>query len=472
MRSAFHSFVRLSSLVFLSLTPTFACNVGGPPRSPLPAASLAAASGPVVAAPIPLPTWVPDTPAGHQLAWVLDAMVRAPTESEVTLHFTSEFLAKVPAPTVVALSRQIATEGPFTLESVTPQPLVPDELVAVVRPAQRPRLRLRLAVEPASGRMRILALQSKIDVKRAGSWGEVQAALQAVAPATNFLASEIEGGKCVPIFAFEPQKTLAIGSVFKLYILDALATQIAEGKHEWEEPVAVQDALKSLPSGAMKDEPAGKTFSVRHFAEQMISLSDNTAADHLLALVGRTAAEDAVKASGHATPSLLQPFLSTREAFAIKLLATPDEWRVYLAADLAHKRTLLEAYAARAVTPAVVQASFKKPTLIDSVEWFASAEDLCKVMADLHARANVAATATVESILSKNPGIPDDTRQYTYVAFKGGSEPGVLNLTWLLRRARDGKWLFLTAGFNDTKLTIDESKAIAATTTAREFLGR
>jgi hypothetical protein len=45
-------------------------------------------------------------------------------------------------------------------------------------------------------------------------------------------------------------------------------------------------------------------------------------------------------------------------------------------------------------------------------------------------------------------------------------------MTFVLQRARDGKWLFLTAGFADTNAPIDEPNAIAAIATAREFLGR
>ncbi|MDP9000817.1 MAG: hypothetical protein M3O46_11975 [Myxococcota bacterium] len=110
--------------------------------------------------------------------------------------------------------------------------------------------------------------------------------------------------------------------------------------------------------------------------------------------------------------------------------------------------------------------------MIDSIEWHASAEDLCKLMVDLHAQAEATPTARVGAILSINSGIPDDKKQYAYIGFKGGSEPGVLNMTFLLQRARDGKWFFLTAGFNDTSAPIDEAKAIAAEATAREFLGR
>ncbi len=35
--------------------------------------------------------------------------------------------------------------------------------------------------------------------------------------------------------------------------------------------------------------------------------------------------------------------------------------------------------------------------------------------------------------LAVNPGMPVDKARWPYVGFKGGSEPGVLQLTWLLR---------------------------------------
>jgi hypothetical protein len=193
----------------------------------------------------------------------------------------------------------------------------------------------------------------------------------------------------------------------------------------------------------------------------------------MIAFVGRDAVESAVRASGHATPSRLVPFVSTREMFALKLLASPEERSAYLAADVEHKRKLLDAYDKRDPEEMMAHApSFRTPIMIDSLEWFASPEDLCRVMADLHVRAEATATTPVGAILSINPGVPDEKKQYRYIGFKGGSEPGVLNMTLLLQRARDGKWLFLTVGFNDTNAPIDESKAIAAEITAREFLGR
>jgi hypothetical protein len=399
-------------------------------------------------------------------------MASTPSETVVAAHFTDAFLAKAPASAVVGVLAQLGPDGPWTVEQVTPSDPSSRELVAVVRSAAGHRLNIRLRLAGEGGdRMGGLLFTPVTEL--ASSWDEVRAALRAVAPDVNFLAAEIDGQKCQPLASIEPTKPLALGSTFKLYVLDALATQVASGKHRWDESLAIQARFKSLPSGAMRDEAEGKTFSVRHFAEQAISVSDNTAADHLLAFVGRGAVESAVKASGHADPMRLAPFLSTREMFALKLLASPDERSAYIAADMAHKRKLLDGYDRR--DPAEIMAhadSFTKPLSIASIEWHASPEDLCKLMVQLHVRAQAPATAPVRDILSINPGLPDEKKQYSYVGYKGGSEPGVLNLTWLLQRARDQKWLFLTVGFNDEKNALDESKAIAAAATAREFLGR
>jgi beta-lactamase class A len=404
----------------------------------------------------------------------LGSLVTPPSEADATPHFSSDFLAVAPASKVVGVFGQLAKGGPWTLEKVIPQDPASPALMAVIRSGSGPKFNVRLKVGGgADALIAGLLFQPALDAKLASSWDEVLAMLRDAAPQANMLAAEVNGSTCTPVSSLDPKKPLALGSAFKLYILDALATQIAAGKHGWDDPLPIQEALKSLPSGDMRDEPAGKTFSVRHFAEQMISVSDNTATDHLLAFVGRTAVEADVKATGHAKPSLLTPFMSTRELFALKVMATPDQQSAYVAADVAHKRKLLETLAKSDPNDMMAHAAdFKRPIHIDTLEYFASPEDLCKVMASLHAKASATATAPVGAILSINPGLPDEKKQYSFLGYKGGSEPGVLNMTWLMQRARDQKWVFLTVGFNNTTDPLDEAKVIAAAATAREFLGR
>jgi hypothetical protein len=426
--------------------------------------------------PASLPPGVPDSPAGHQLAWVIGALAQPPSEADVTSRFSAGFIAQVPAAQIVAILAKLGgMVAPAAIDRVEARD--PLHLAAVVHSsssASGPKLKVSLGVEKDEPhRIEGLLFRPTVDAKPAASWDEVQSGLRAVAPSVAFLAAEIAGDKCVPISSIEPRKALALGSAFKLYILEALARQIAAGKHSWDDTIAVEDAKKSLPSGDMRNEPAGKTFTVRQFAEKMISVSDNTATDHLLAFVGRAAVEDAVKSSGNATPARNVPFLSTRDVFALKLLGSSDELHAYVAADVPHKRKVLEAFEQRDLAGVPLEEhGWSKPRMIDSIEWFASPEDLCKLMVALKARADAPATAPVGAILSINPGLPDEAGAYKYIAFKGGSEPGVMNLTWLLQRKSDDKWVFLTVGFNDTGSAIDDDKALAGAAAARGFLGK
>jgi len=57
--------------------------------------------------------------------------------------------------------------------------------------------------------------------------------------------------------------------------------------------------------------------------------------------------------------------------------------------------------------------------------------------------------------LTTNPGIPFDTAAFPYVAYKGGSEPGVLHLSWLVHSASGARY-FVSLGFNDPTAPIDE----------------
>jgi len=108
-----------------------------------------------------------------------------------------------------------------------------------------------------------------------------------------------------------------LGSMFKLYVLGAVEKAVADGRLSWDGRLTVTDAVKSLPSGQLQDAPTGTTVTVERAAELMISISDNTAADMLIDAVGRARVEQSVVRMGAAQPSLLTPFLRTRELFTL-----------------------------------------------------------------------------------------------------------------------------------------------------------
>src|SRR3546814_10052889 len=63
-------------------------------------------------------------------------------------------------------------------------------------------------------------------------------------------------------------------------------------------------------------------------------------------------------------------------------------------------------------------------------------------------------------ILGLNPGIPADAASHwAYVGYKGGSEPGVLDMTLLLH-AKSGGWYALSGTWNNPDAALAEGRLI------------
>jgi hypothetical protein len=77
----------------------------------------------------------------------------------------------------------------------------------------------------------------------------------------------------------------------------------------------------------------------------------------------------------------------------------------------------------------------------------------------------------LRTILARNPGIELDRKTWRYVAFKGGSEPGVLSFTWLLERA-DGHSFVLSIVLNDSTRDIDTAAAVTVSQGAVDLLAK
>ncbi len=235
-----------------------------------------------------------------------------------------------------------------------------------------------------------------------------------------------------PRVALNADTPLAIGSAFKLSVLTALREQIDAGRRAWNESVSLRAEWKSLPSGFLQTFPDNTGVSVRTLAQLMIAVSDNTATDVLIRLVGR----EAVEANA---PPRNRPFLMTREAFILKDPKNGDlleRWRT--GNEQARRKVLEDAL----TQPLPDLASFgpllaKGPQASD-VEWFYTVRELCALIdgvSDLTA-------------MRINPGLTI-RKEWAWVAFKGGSEPGVLNLTTQLE-STDGRKFCASATWNNT----------------------
>ena len=209
--------------------------------------------------------------------------------------------------------------------------------------------------------------------------------------------------------ALNVSRPLAVGSTFKLAILAELQAQVSAGKRQWTDEVTLTDADRSLPSGTLQDAPTGSRYTLRDLAARMIAQSDNTATDLLLGVVGRAGVEARFGQ---------RPFPNTREAFALKNPANAALLTEYRAAvlNVPARRAVLDR--ARVAALPAASAFTGRGTVARDVEWFATPGTLCRLMNEV--------AALKETQL--NPGVADPAR-FSSVSYKGGSEPGVLNLT-------------------------------------------
>ncbi|WP_353474020.1 serine hydrolase [Salipiger sp. H15] len=226
---------------------------------------------------------------------------------------------------------------------------------------------------------------------------------------------------------------MAVNSAFKLGILSVLAREVKSGRTDWDRVLRLGEAQRSLPSGRLQDFPDEAPVTLHTAALLMIAESDNTATDLLLDLLGR----EAVAEELGVTPDAM---LSTREFFALR--ADPAIRQAWLDA-LPEDRPAIAAEAA-ALPPDPAAAT---GPAVPGVDWYVPLDRLCALIlpvADL-------------PMLQINPGPAEGMGP---AAYKGGSEPGVLNFTVALSDAQD-RPLCVALTVNDPG-AIDEQAATAA----------
>ena len=412
----------------------------------------------------------PSTPAGSQLAWVVDRINagQAVGAAVVAQHFSPAFLAQVPAAQLNAALSKLVAAAPLRLAGVIGASS-PTALVTHLVGASGTSLNATITVAPAPPHLIVgLLFRPHAATAVPTDWHQVDAGLRALAGHASLLASEV-GGK-TPIDSLRPDAPGAIGSAFKLYVLGALASAIEHHSASWNEQLAIHPGWKSLPSGDLRNARDGRRYALRYYAQQMIAVSDNTAADHLIHRLGRSAVEAELARLGMREPLLDTPFLTTRELFALKLSAPAALRDAYASGGAAQRRRLLTRIDTLPVSLAAA-ASWTAPREVGTIEWFASPADLARAMIALQAAAQRPGRAPIREILARNPGITFSKTRWPYVAFKGGSEPGVLSLTWLLRRS-DGRTFVLSIVLNDSTKAIDEASAVGIAEGAVNLLAK
>jgi Beta-lactamase enzyme family/ORF 12 gene product N-terminal len=401
---------------------------------------------------------VPDAAVGRQLTWFLGASADAPLSRQVIrAHFDSAFLAQVSPDQI----NSVLEQGPAPSLGASLTGVVwqdpehdPTALLAVADFGGTP-LAVTIAVDGAGLISGLLLTPYQ---PPPASWAQIDQELSALAPDASLLAARVSpGGSCTPVHQVAASAARPLASMFKLFVLGALAHQIAAGRVSWTQQLTVTAAVKSGGSGTLQDVPAGTRISVQQTAAKMIAISDNTAADMLIHLVGRSAVQAQDRQwSGHA--ALNVPFLTTREAFLLKYVH-PALASQYLSLAPARRAAfLVSSVDPLPFSPAQLQSvGTTSPADIETLEWFASPDDICRAFAGLQQLAAQPALAPLGSVLSANDGdFGLDPAQWPTVWFKGGSEPGVLTVGYLASNSK-GQTFVVVAMISDAAAALPPS---------------
>jgi beta-lactamase class A len=408
-------------------------------------------------------TTVADTLRG-QVDWFVNAINGTlVSEAEYEQRMSETFRSAVPFATQFepVVEQMAAVPGSWIIVSY--DEVSPTNAVAVIA-AGTERARISLSVDPDVPHVITGLLVSPADSASAPDTFENAFSRLGALGTLRALAAEVVGGECRSIAEVDPDTPAPLGSVFKLYVLGALQHQVSSGVIGWDDPVTIRDELKSVPSGILQNDPAGTVKPVHEVADLMISISDNTATDHLIDLIGRSTIEGLLGDLGLSHPEVDIPFLDTRELTALKVGPSAGLGAQYVNADEAGKRAILAQISDISASDLPV-ADLTDPVMPETLEWFASAADLCTTMVRLWDVGD----GTTRAILTKNPGVAPAPGLWTDVAFKGGSEPGLVAVAWLMHRP-DGRSFFFAGSVVNAKQTIDQMEAVFLFAGARDLL--
>jgi hypothetical protein len=406
----------------------------------------------------------PNGPAATQLRWFLSSVADAHLSQQVIAsHFDALFLGKISA---AQMSKALAElPAPGTLVEVLSSE--PTGLVVIanfgaehlrgVEPSPGLRLKVTLSVN-GPGLINGLKLAPVL----AKSWSQIDHSLAALAPSVSFLAARVFNGTCQTIHELASSTPRPLASEFKLFVLGALAHQIAARHVTWDQELTVEDQLRSIGnpigSGSLQFVPAGTRVSVRETATKMISISDNTAADMLINLVGQPALESQVRQWSD-NPQLDSPFLTTRQMILLHYVSFPMLANGYLARAPSKR----PAYLNSVVDPLALNevSESTEPRDIDKIEWFGSPDDVCRAFVGLQQLSQHPKLSAIASIFSVNTGgLGLKASEWPTVWFKGGSEPGVLTLGYMATNSK-GQTFVVSAMLSSAKAALAPSTKLA-----------
>ena len=175
-------------------------------------------------------------------------------EAQASAVFTPAFLEAVPAAQVQSVIEALRAQHGGALRLAGIEPRSPSAGTIHVE-MERAVLHLSLAIEPQPPH-RISGLQVTGTDVRGDTPAAVGEALAALPGQTSFAIIRLEDSGPQLVAGREPDRAMAIGSTFKLFILAELSRQVRAGERRWSDVVALD--RRSIALGHVAELAAGR----------------------------------------------------------------------------------------------------------------------------------------------------------------------------------------------------------------------
>jgi beta-lactamase class A len=363
-------------------------------------------------------------------------------------YFTPSFLTAIPPAQFKAIAGNFAEQHGAALKIMSVKRNGPNNAVVEVE-YERAIGTVELTVE-ASAPHRVGGLLARGFAVKGDSFDRIKADFAALPGASGFVVHKLSGGGGETLHALNAEKQFAVGSTFKLYVLAELASQSAAGDRRWSDVVPI--GVRNHSSAATQNWPLTTPVTLQTLATWMIAVSDNAATDALMRELGRERIEGKLASIGHNDPDKTLPMLTTVEAFALK--SNPALRQRFEKANEAGQRALLLGERTALSFSAIDMAQLGSgPVAIDSIEWFASPHDIVLLLDNLR-RMN---SQTARDIMAINSGVgPAAASKWRYLGYKGGSEPGVISMSFLAQ-SKPGDWYAISGSWNNRAKEVDNA---------------
>lgn len=276
----------------------------------------------------------------------------------------------------------------------------------------------------------------------------------------------VPGGSLRPLFERWPHLRLSIGTTGMFFVHSVAVNKTSGGVMRWDTPIALDLYYKAWPHSATLDAPEGTFITLADWSRRMMLASDNTAAEHLIAIFGRDTVEAEVgriRAAARSLPpgesaGVVEPFLTPGEFWKLKASFLSEPLECYAWSGDAERRLILDRDVPGMKVEELVAGNWMSPQVIDRVGWFASPRELCVLASDMMARS--AATAMRPGLEAwRLPGVEKNNPSWRRVWGKLGGEPGVLAGVWAVE-TRDGRLFLLSMIFNDAQAALPEATTV------------